>query len=136
MIQVSLNKARRVRELASIPVEHVPLIADRCISGRQVKRVAQNVVFFATAQELVHPLLRVGLVGIGHSRTRIAQTPLRHEGGTPGDPGVSSNDVSNSGTRDEVVVEIARFRDEIAIAAMIVVKLSSKIESAVRSRIV
>ena len=121
MIHVPLNKTRGVRELASIPVEHVSLVADRCISRRQVKRVAQDVVLFATDQKVVHPLLCIALVCISHRRTGITEAPLRHERGTPSHPGVSSNYISNPGSRDEVVVEVAMFGDEIAIAAMVVV---------------
>src|ERR1700691_689611 len=98
--------------------------------------LAANIVLFATHEKVIHPFLRLRFVCIGHGRARITEAPLRHKCRTACHPGKASDYVSNRRSCDEVVVQVAMLSDEIAIAAMIVVQLSSKIESAVCDRVV
>ena len=128
---VGLHKGLWVRELVAVPMEHIALVADGGVAGREVKRRARNIVFGETGQELPHLALRVRRVRIAHGRAGIAQRPVRRRGGAPGQPGEAPRDVGDLRPRDDIEIKVAVLGLEAAIGPVIVAVLAAKVEGAV-----
>src|SRR5271157_1269062 len=136
MIPVKPHEALRVRKLAPVPMEHITLFTDGGVSGREMEGVAKDVVLFATQNELVHPLLSVRCVRVGHGGPGITQAPLRRKRGAPRQPGVTSHDVRQGCPRDEVIIQVAVVSSKIAVMPVVVVEFTSKVKGTIADCVV
>ena len=136
VVEVTLHKGGGVGELVVVPVEDVTPGADGGVARRQVERVAGDVVFGATGDELTHTLLRVGRVGVRHGRARITQRKTWREDGRAGQPGVAAGDGGGVGTGDVVQVEVTMVGHKVAVVAVVVVHLAAHVEAAVGQGVV
>src|SRR5208283_590642 len=136
LLRESAREGGRIGKLRTVPVEDMALVADRSVTGRQVKTVAENIVLGAVLKKSHEARCGVGSVRIGHGGARIAKAPARCESWAPCQPGEAARDVCDGGTRDEVIVEVAVVCHEIPIGTMVIIELLAEIEGAVGERIV
>ncbi len=87
-------------------------------------------MFAAEADKALQLLLRVGGVGVVHSRAAVAQAPLRLKNSTAGQAYESLGYIQQLRPQHQVIVEIARFGAVAAIRQMVVVQLVAEIEPA------
>ena len=112
----------------AVPSEDVTPAFDRGVTGAKMERADWDFLDGAFRDERFHLLLCVGAVGDRHRRLCKAKTPARRQSGAACQVKEFSGYVSNAGTGEDVIVEIAVQRFIAAVGTVVVVVLATEIE--------
>ena len=140
---VEAHGACRVRKFVAVPVERIAAGPNGRVAGAEMKAVAGNPVVPALFDEVRNPRIGVRRVRDGHRRGGETQCPFRREGLTARQPGKAPHHIRNTGSREDIEIEVTILRTVGPEQPMVVIDRAAEIhladseiviEDAVRTR--
>jgi hypothetical protein len=93
-----------------------------------MKHLALDVVLLAESDEFAQALLCIRCLCVRHCRTEITERPARHELGQSSQTNKTRDDIGDSGTGDEIIIEITVDRFVFRVKAEECVNLLAHVE--------